>query len=186
MNVFWVDAQKIKYSKAYWTLEVTDMHQFACEAASLLAPLLFAVQRRRRVHRSLACAWLRVHAGSLTTKIPSNPASNLARARDHKRRQEQHAMDSSLLAAMASAGDESPGGDGTMNRGGLRAETEPADPRTDRDRACATGDDYSRGSTEKRYGFMLTLEFVIWCLDLILDALKHIDHRIRQERTLPA
>ena len=30
-------------------------------------------------------------------------------------------MDSSLLAAMASAGDESPGGDGTMNGDGLRA-----------------------------------------------------------------
>ena len=48
-------------------------------------------------------------------------ARNLARAIDHQRRQEQHAMDSSLLAAMASAGDESPGGDGTMNGDGLRA-----------------------------------------------------------------
>ena len=38
-----------------------------------------------------------------------------------QRPQEQHAMDSSLLAAMASAGDESPGGDGTMNGDWLRA-----------------------------------------------------------------
>ena len=51
-------------------------------------------------------------------------ARNLARAIDHQRRQEQHAMDSSLLAAMASAGDESPGGDGTMNGDGLRAPLE--------------------------------------------------------------
>ena len=55
-------------------------------------------------------------------KFPSMlRARNLARAIDHQRRQEQHAMDSSLLAAMASAGDESPGGDGTMNGDGLRA-----------------------------------------------------------------
>jgi hypothetical protein len=91
----------------------------------------------------------------VTTKMPSNPASNLARARDHKRRQEQHAMDSSLLAAMASAGDESPGGDGTINDDGLRAPLETGvreptpwfdriepganDPRTWRDRAIGGG-----------------------------------------------
>ena len=56
--------------------------------------------------------------------MPSNPASNLGRAIGHQRQQEQHAMDSSLLAAMASAGDESPGGDGTMNGDGLRAPLE--------------------------------------------------------------
>jgi hypothetical protein len=114
--------------------------------------------------------------------MPSNPARNLARAQCHQHRQEQHAIDSSLLAAMASAGDESPGGDGTSNRGGLCAGTEPANPRTDRDRARATGDDYSCGSTEKR--FMWTLEGVIWYLDIILDALQHIAQRIRQERVV--
>ena len=141
-------------------------------------PLLFcscsAADASTAAHRSLACAWLRVHARSLTTKIPSNPDRNLARAIDHQRRQEQHAMDSSLLAAMASAGDESPGGDGTMNGdglrapletgvreptpwfdraiggGGLRARTEPGetDPRTCRDRA--TGDATGRVVRRKR------------------------------------
>ena len=64
-------------------------------------------------------------------------------------------MDSSLLAAMASAGDESPGGDGTMNGDGLRAPLETGareqtprghriepganDPRTWRDRAISGG-----------------------------------------------
>ena len=125
-----------------------------------------------------------------------------------------------MLAAMASAGDESPGGDGTMNGdglraplgtgareptpwgdriepgaddrrtwrdhaiggGGLRARTEPGetDPRTSRDRA--TGDDWSRGSTEKSYGFLWALEVAIWCLDIMLDALQHIERRTRRER----
>ena len=52
--------------------------------------------------------------------MPSNPARNLARAVEHQRQQEQHAVDSSLLAAMASASDESPGGEGTMNGDELR------------------------------------------------------------------
>ena len=101
--------------------------------------------------------------------MPSNPARNLARAVEHQRQQEQHAVDSSLRAAMASASDESPGGEGTMNGdelrglgardptpwgdhaiggGGLRARTvEPdeTDPSTWRDRA--TGDDCSCGPT---------------------------------------
>ena len=187
---------------------------------------------------------MRVHAGSLTTKIPSNPASNLARAVAHQRRQERHALDCSLLAAMASAGDESPGGDGTTNGDGLRAPLETGareptpwgnrtigrdglrapletgvreptpwsdriepganDPRTWRDRAThgcglrarpepgetdprtwrdrATGNDLSRGSTEKSNGFRWALEIAIWCLDLILDALQHIERRTRRER----
>ena len=129
-------------------------------------------------------------------------------------------MDSSLLAAMASAGHEGPGGDGTMNGDGLRAPLETGareptpwgnrtigrdglrapletgvreptpwfdriepganDPRTCRDRA--TGDDWSRGSTEKSYGFLWALEVAIWCLDIMLDALQHIERRTRRER----
>ena len=91
---------------------------------------------------------------------------------------------------MASAGDASHGGDGAplgtgareptpwfdraIGGGGLRARTEPGetDPRTCRDRA--TGDDWSRGSTEKSYGFLWALEVAIWCLDIMLDALQHI------------
>ena len=89
-------------------------------------PFFFALlQRRARVHRSLACAWLRVHAGSLTRKIPHTVAANNARAEKHQRGQEQHALDSSMHAVIASAGDESPGGDGTMSGGGLRAPMEP-------------------------------------------------------------
>ena len=89
---------------------------------SLHAPLTVfsATYQTRTRHRSLACAWLRVHAGSLTAKMPSNPARNLARAVEHQRQQEQHAVDSSLRAAMALASDESPGGEGTMKGGELR------------------------------------------------------------------
>jgi hypothetical protein len=66
--------------------------------------------------------------------------------------------------------------------GGLRARTEPGetDPRISRDRA--TGDDWSRGSTEKSYGFLWALEIAIWCLDIMLDALQHIERRTRRER----
>ena len=161
-----------------------------------------------RTAPSLACAWLRVHAVSLTTKMPSNRARTLARAIDHQRRQEQHAMDSSLLAAMASAGDESPGGDGTMNGDGLRAPLgtgarEPTpwfdraigggglharpriEPGETDPRAChdpATGDGWSRSSTEKSYGWLWALEVAIWCLDIMLDALQHIERRTRRER----
>ena len=107
---------------------------------------------------------------------------------------------------LRSAGDKSTGSDGTMNGdglraplgtgareptpwgdraiggGGLRARTEPGetDPRTCRDRA--TGDDWSRGSTEKSYGFLRALEVAIWCLDIMLDALQHIERRTRRER----
>ena len=123
-----------------------------------------------------------------------------------------------MLAAMASAGDESPGGDGTRNRDalrapletgeqepwfdrieavandpttwrnrairgyGLRARTEPGetDPRTCRDRA--TGDDWSRGPTDKSDWFLRALEVAILCLDIMLDALQHIERRTRRER----
>ena len=106
-------------------------HEVSYSSDGALHALLFAVARRRRVHRSLTCTWLCVHAGSLTTKIPSNPARNSARARNHQAQQEQHALDSSLLAVIASAaGDESrrpsvcntpsvfPDGDGMRNRDG--------------------------------------------------------------------
>ena len=64
--------------------------------------------------------------------------------------------------------------DRAIGGGGLRARTEPGetDPRTCRDRA--TGDDWSRGSTEKSNGFLWALEVAIWCLDIMLDALQHI------------
>ena len=148
-----------------------------------VALFYFALQRRARVDRSLACAWLRVHVGSLTTKIPSNPASNSARAKIHQQRQEQHAVDSSLLAALASAGDEAPGGDGAMSGDELRAplRTGAREPTPWGNRA--TGDDRSRGSMEKTNGFLWWLEFAIWCLDIVLDALQHIQRRARQERT---
>ena len=166
------------------------------------------------------------------SKIPSKP-SNRARAIAHQRRQEQHAMDSSLLAAMASAGDESPGGDG-MNDDGLRAplgtgareptpwfdraiggggpraplETSVKAPTSWSDRAnsrdglrarfesgetgsrtyCdrATGDDRSRRSTENSYVFLWALQAAIWCLDIMLDALQHIERRTRREREIPS
>ena len=72
--------------------------------------------------------------------------------------------------------------DRAIGGGGLRARTEPGetDPRTCRDRA--TGDDWSRGSTEKSYGFLRALEVAIWCLDIMLDALQHIERRTRRER----
>ena len=72
--------------------------------------------------------------------------------------------------------------DRAIGGGGLRARTEPGetDPRTCRDRA--TGDDWSRGSTEKSYGFLWALEVAIWCLDIMLDALQHIERRTRRER----
>ena len=130
----------------------------------------------------------------------------------HQRSQEQDALDSSLLATMASAGDESPGGDGTMNGDGLRArrtigrdglraplETnvrEPTQwfdriepganvPTTWRERMI-DGGGHARtkpGETDPRsYGFQWVLESVIWCLDIMLDALQHIERRTRQER----
>ena len=69
-----------------------------------------------------------------------------------------------------------------MIDGGGHARTQPGetDPRTCRDRA--TGDDWSRGSTEKSYGFLRALEVAIWCLDIMLDALQHIERRTRRER----
>jgi hypothetical protein len=180
--------------------------------------------------------------------MPSNPASNLARAIKHQRRQEQHAINSSLLAAMAPADEE--GRDGTINDdelqaplgtareptpwfdlelsfndprtshhraiggGGLRARTEPGetDPRTYRDHATgddwsrgstetdgrrATGDDRSRGSTEtdgrRATGddwsrsmtiCLCALEVAIQCLDIMRDALRYIKRRIRHERVI--
>ena len=101
-----------------------------------------------------------------------------------------------MLAAMASAGDESAGGDGTTNGCGLRAplETGAREPtpwgnrtigrdglraRTCRDRA--TGDDWSRGSTETSHRFLWALELVIWFFEIIIDALQHAERRIRRE-----
>ena len=123
---------------------------------------------------------------------------------------------------MASAGDESPGGDGTMNGdgprapletdareptpwsdriepgandprrwrdraidgGGLRARTKPGetDPRTYRDRA--TGDERSRGSTERSYAFKQAIEVAIWFLEIMLDALQLIQRRTQQDSML--
>ena len=80
--------------------------------------------------------------------------------------------------------------DRAIGGGGLRARTEPGEtgPRTCRDRA--TGDDWSRGSTEKSYGvqwaqscgLLWALEVAIWCLDIMIDALQHIERRTRRER----
>ena len=129
---------------------------------------------RRRVHRSLACARLRVHA-SLTTKIPGNPVKNLARAIAHQRGQEQHAMDSSLLAAMASAGDESSGGDGTMNGDGLRAPlgTGARDPTPWGDRTCnpAAKAAASR-ATEDMHTLIRALKTDLSCMSVRLERLE--------------
>ena len=178
-----------------------------------------------RADRSLPRVCVVARARSKPPTIPLSRARTLTRAINHQRKQEQHAVGSSLLAAMA-ASDESPGGDGTMQGdelraplglcardptpsaagtdrsgpgandpstwhdraiggGGLRARTEPGetDPSTWRDRA--TGDDWSRGSTKKSYGFLWALarcEVAIWCLDIMLDALQHIERRTRRER----
>ena len=48
-----------------------------------------------------------------------------------------------------------------------------------RDRA--TGDDRSYRSTENSYVFLWALEIAIWCLNIMLDALQHIERRARQE-----
>ena len=160
------------------------------------------------------------------SKIPSKP-SNRARAIAHQRRQEQHAMDSSLLAAIDSADDASHyGGDGAplgtgareptpwfdraIGGGGPRAplETSVKAPTSWSDRAnsrdelrarfesgetgsrtyCdrATGDDRSRRSTENSYVFLWALQAAIWCLDIMLDALQHIERRTRRERVIPS
>ena len=103
-----------------------------------------------------------------------------------------------MLVAMASADDASHGGDGAplgtgareptpsfdreISGGGLRArfESGETDPRTYRDRA--TGDDRSYRSTENSYVFLWALEIAIWCLNIMLDALQHIERRTRRER----
>ena len=71
--------------------------------------------------------------------------------------------------------------DRTIDGGGLHARTQPGetDPRTYRE--CATVDDWLRGSTEKSYGFRWALQVAIWWLDIVLDALQHIERRARQE-----
>ena len=109
---------------------------------------------------------------------------------------------------MASADDASHGGDGAplgtgareptpsfdraISGGGLRARFESGEtyPRTYRDRA--TGDDRTRDATEKSYGvqwaqscgLLRALEVAIWCLDIVLDALQHMERRTREERVI--
>ena len=102
-----------------------------------------------------------------------------------------------MRAAMASAGDESPGGDGTRNRDGRHAplgagareptpwfdRIEPGanDPRTWHDRAM--GDDNSLGSTETSYEIRGALiKVAIWCLTIMRDALRDIERRMPRER----
>ena len=68
--------------------------------------------------------------------------------------------------------------DRAISGGGLRARTEPGanDPSTWRDRA--TGD----GSTEESPWLRWALEVTIRFLDILLDALQHIERRTRRER----
>ena len=73
-----------------------------------------------RADRSLRRVCVVARARSKPPTIPLSRARTLTRAINHQRKQEQHAVDSSLLAAMA-ASDESPGGDGTMQGDELRA-----------------------------------------------------------------
>ena len=75
---------------------------------------------RCRADRSLRRVCVVARARSKPPTIPLSRARTLTRAINHQREQEQHAVDSSLLAAMA-ASDESPGGDGTMQGDELRA-----------------------------------------------------------------
>ena len=167
--------------------------------------------------RSLRRVCVVARARSKPPTIPLSRARTLTRAINHQREQEQHAVDSSLLAAMA-ASDERPGGDGTMQGdelraplglcardptpsaagtdrsgpgandpstwhdraiggGGLRARTKPGanDPSTWRDRA--TGD----GSTEESHWLRWALEVTIRFLDILLDALQHVERRTRRE-----
>ena len=93
--------------------------------------------------------------------------------------------------AMDSSGDESPGGDGTMNGEGLRAplSTGAGDPTPWGNRTI--GRDGVRAplteNTEHPWlhsRLLCALEFSIWCLDVMLDVLQHIERRTRRERTV--
>ena len=77
-------------------------------------------RQRPETDRSLRRVCVVARARSKPPTIPLSRARTLTRAINHQRKQEQHAVDSSLLAAMA-ASDESPGGDGTMQGDELRA-----------------------------------------------------------------
>ena len=80
--------------------------------------------------------------------------------------------------------------DRAISGGGLRARTGPGmtNPKTCDDRA--TGDDWSRGSTERSHRLLSTershrllwaLELAIWFFEIIIDALQHAERRIRRE-----
>ena len=149
-------------------------------------------------------------ARSKPPTIPLSRARTLTRAINHQRKQEQHAVDSSLLAAMA-ASDESPGGDGTMQGLCARDPTPSAagtdrsgpganDPSTWHDRAIGGGGLRARtepgandpstwrdratndGSTEESPRLRWALEVTIKFLDILLDALQLIERRTRPER----
>ena len=169
------------------TISISEVHRRCSDIAT---------RASCRADRSLRRVCVVARARSKPPTIPLSRARTLTRAINHQREQEQHAVDSSLLAAMA-ASDESPGGDGTMQGDELRAplglcarDPTPSaagtdrsgpganDPSTWRDRA--TGD----GSTEESPWLRWALEVTIRFLDILLDALQHIERRTRRERTV--
>ena len=70
--------------------------------------------------------------------------------------------------------------DRANSRGGLRARFESGDDRT-RDSTEESNEVPSGMQWAQGRGFFWALDVAIWCLDIMLDALQHIERRTRRE-----